>query len=169
MSKEYECKECVKKYASYNNLWIHNKKYHKNGQIKNNTSTNFLCNYCKRAFSTKFTAKRHELKCDYNKSTAIIEITNDNSNIDQILEVKNKELEIELLKQKNKELELKITLEKLLMEKCKMHPKTFSALNKILINNSINTNSNNTVNNNYYNIVGFGYIKISKLCLDILI
>lgn len=76
------------------------KKYHKNGQIKNNTSTNFLCNYCKRAFSTKFTAKRHKLKCDYKESTTITEITNDNSNIDQILEVKNKELEIELLKQK---------------------------------------------------------------------
>jgi len=57
-----------------------------------------------------------------------------------------------------------------------MHPKTFSALNKILINKSINNtntniNSNNTINNitNNYNIVGFGYIKIYKLCLYILI
>jgi len=155
MSKEYECKECVKKYASYNNLWIHNKKYHKDKQTTMNKSTNFLCNYCKRTFSTKFTAKRHELKCDYKEPTIITEIINDNSSIDQILEVKNKELEI--INARNKELELKIRLEQLLMEKCKMHPKTFSALNKILINNSINTNSNNTVNNNYYNIVGFGY------------
>ena len=53
-----------------------------------------------------------------------------------------------------------------------MHPKTFCALNKILINKSINNtnaninsniNSNNTVNNviNNYNIIGFDYIKNS--------
>jgi hypothetical protein len=149
MSKEYECKECVKKYASYNNLWIHNKKYHKEGQHIDNKSTNFLCNYCKRAFSTKFTAKRHELKCNYKELTTQPTTNISNSNIDK---------ELEIINARNKELELKITLEKLLMEKCKMHPKTFSALNRILINNSINTNSNNIINNNhYYNIVGFGY------------
>jgi len=46
-----------------------------------------------------------------------------------LLKKKNKELEI--IKE---QLELRITLEKLLLDKCKMHPKTFSALNKILIN-----------------------------------
>ena len=155
MSNDYECKKCIKKYASYNNLWIHNKKYHTEGKNIISKSTNYVCNYCKRTFSTKYTTKRHELICDYKTSQNIAEIPNNISNIDQILEVRNKELEI--INARNKELELKITLENLLMEKCKMHPKTFSALNKILINNSINTNSNNTVNNHYYNIVGFGY------------
>ena len=28
MLKEYECKECTKKYTSYKSLWNHNKIYH---------------------------------------------------------------------------------------------------------------------------------------------
>ena len=45
----------------------------------------------------------------------LINITSHNFNIDQILEVKNNELE--MINARNKELELKITLEKLLMDK----------------------------------------------------
>ena len=45
----------------------------------------------------------------------LIYITSHNFNIDQILEVKNNELE--MINARNKELELKITLEKLLMDK----------------------------------------------------
>ena len=100
---------------------------------------------------------------------------NNNSinDIEQLLELeiakeKNKELELEIVKEKNKELELKITLEKILLKKCKMHPKTFSALNKILINKSLtnsnnNINSNNITNNNYYNIVGFGRENLTEV------
>ena len=163
MSKEYECKECTKKYTSYKSLWNHNKIYHVlKTEIKSdeNRIKGANCQYCNRSFTNNFTVKRHELKCEYKNNNQI----NDNqinNNLDQLLEIKNKELEI--VKEKNKELELKITL-----EKCKMHPKAFNALNKILINksltnsnntNSNNTNSNNIINNNnnYYNIIGFGH------------
>ena len=163
-----------KKYTSYKSLWNHNKIYHiLKTDIKSddNKIKEAKCQYCNRSFANNFTVKRHESKCYYNNQTNNNVTSN---NLDQLLEIKNKELEI--VKEKNKELELKITLEKLLSEKCKMHPKTFSALNKILINNSLtnsnninsnNINLNNIINyNNNYNIIGFGYIKKSKLCLD---
>ena len=68
----------------------------------------------------------------------------------EIEEKKIKE-EKEKIKEENKNLELKIQIEKLLMSKYKMHPKTFKSLNNKLINNSIN-NSNNTINNITNNI-----------------
>ena len=183
MSKEYECKKCTKKYTSYKSLWNHNKIYHvTNTEIKpdENKIKEANCQYCNRSFTNNFTVKRHELKCNYKNNNQINnhidnhidknQIDNNrvndnqiNNNLDQLLKIKNKELEI--VKEKNKELELKITLEKLLADKCKMHPKTFNALNKILINksltnsnniNSNNINSNNIINNNY-NIIGFGH------------
>jgi hypothetical protein len=178
MEKNYECIECMKKYTSYKSFWNHNKKYHvlnnelHDTRIKQIENNGVKCKYCKRFFTNKYTLIKHEVKCDY-IPIENIETTKDLTKIKLEIELelrkeknkvestKDKEIELELIKEKNKELELKITLEKLLADKCKMHPKTFSALNKILINKSINsnntnTNYNNTINN-YYNIVGFGY------------
>ena len=143
------------------------------------------CDYCKRFFTNKYTLNIHKIKCSYkpienivnvsdltklklekDKEIEIIKARNKeieleiiNARNNELINTRSKEIELELINARNKELELRITLEKLLADKCKMHPKTFSALNKILINKSINsnnTNSNNTVNN-YYNLVGFGY------------
>jgi len=156
----------MKKYTTYKGLWAHKKSFHKNIQIKSNENekTNeikFNCNYCKRNFYDKYTVIRHEIKCNYKPVENIENLTKLKLELELTKElVTNHDKEIELINARNKELELRITLEKLLAEKCKMHPKTFSALNKILINksiNNINTNSNNTINNNYYNIIGFGH------------
>lgn len=60
--------------------------------------------------------------------------------------------EKEKIEAENKNLELKLKFEKLLMAKCKMHPKTFKSLNNKLISNSMNNNtinSNNITNNNF--------------------
>ena len=176
MSKNFECIECMKKYTTYKGLWAHKKSFHKNKQIKPNENKNtnenenkneneneikFNCNYCKRNFYDKYTVSRHEIKCNYKPSEDIENLTKLKLELELTKKlVTNHDKEIELINARNKELELRITLEKLLVNKCKMHPKTFSALNKILINksiNNINTNSNNTVNNNYYNIIGFGH------------
>jgi len=67
------------------------------------------------------------------------------------------EAEKDKIKEENKNLELKLKIEKLLISKCKMHPKTFKSLNNKLIYNSMN-NSNNTINNitNNFKIYSIG-------------
>ena len=68
----------------------------------------------------------------------------------QISEIEKEKINAEKdkLKEENRNLELKLKFEKLLISKCKMHPKTFKSLNNKLINNSLN---NNTINNNITN------------------
>jgi thymidine kinase len=59
---EYECKICIKKYSSYQSIWIHNKKFHSKVVIQCNTiitdkNTKVIlyeikCNFCNRIFNT---------------------------------------------------------------------------------------------------------------------
>jgi len=86
-----------KKYKSYKSLRSHNKLYHINIENQINEDNikikNNKCNYCKRLFANNFTAKRHESKCEY-KNDSILDSNNNDHNLDKILEIKNKELEI---------------------------------------------------------------------------
>ena len=68
MSEKYECKLCCKKYISYNTLWVHNKKYHKDGLIIKKSPTDYSCIYCKRNFNTNYSVKIHQDKCKYKDS-----------------------------------------------------------------------------------------------------
>jgi len=91
----YECKICNKSYASYQSLWIHNKKFHKVCVTPNVTNGNLLvtscntivtnekinnkiikCCKCNLIFNSRQTRWRHEKKC-----TRILEISNNNTNI----------------------------------------------------------------------------------------
>ena len=87
---EYICKECNKKYSSYQSLWIHNKKYHNNYSNSNkhlinhkstsnqheinNISDNkeeinkLCCKYCKKTFSFIQSRWRHEKNCIIKKN-----------------------------------------------------------------------------------------------------
>ena len=65
MLKEYECKECTKKYTSYKSLWNHNKIYHiLKTDIKSddNKIKEAKCQYCNRSFANNFTVKSHTQK-----------------------------------------------------------------------------------------------------------
>jgi len=78
---EYICKTCNKNYASYQSLWIHNKKYHPfqhpqsgvNHPQKSSSEqvpckiNKLTCNICTKTFSRIDNLKRHQLKCNKNK------------------------------------------------------------------------------------------------------
>ena len=84
---EYICKECNKKYSSYQSLWIHNKKFHNNKSTTchqpvqnsiqnrlqecippNNIDNNVICKFCKKELSNRQSRWRHEQNCK-NKDT----------------------------------------------------------------------------------------------------
>jgi hypothetical protein len=170
------CDICKKKFSSYQSLWFHNKK-HLNNLITldndNNTDNDIRCNFCNKLLVNKYSLKRHLLKCslklyddqqnnnqptDQQEQESYQQSTNTNIQLriqlieaehNKIKEEKEKiEAEQNKIEAENRNLELKLKFEKLLMAKCKMHPKTFKSLNNKLINNSMN---NNTINNNIIN------------------
>ena len=170
---EFSCKSCIKKYSSYQSLWLHNKKYHVNNKkfTYNNNINGVICEFCNRNFSNKYSIKKHIKTCDIKKEKELINtqinipvntniLNDDNTNIQlriQLIEAEQNKIKEEQNKIKeervkieaeNRNLELKLKFEKLIISKCKMHPKTFKSLNNKLINNSMN---NNTINNNIIN------------------
>ena len=59
---EYKCEICKKSYSSYQSLWIHNKKYHKNDtnkQISENNTIINKCEYCNKQFTRKNNLNYH--------------------------------------------------------------------------------------------------------------
>jgi len=110
MSKN--CEICHKKYSSYQSLWIHNKKFHLNNDLKNpiisseintNLTKKSVCSYCNKSFSTKYTLNTHYKSCSikkYNLKNDIIDCVNTNfdTKINNKLIMSDLELEIELNK-----------------------------------------------------------------------
>ncbi len=85
---EYYCETCKKTYASYQSLWIHNKKYHKVQEPLNAHEPNKnKCVYCNKIFTYYQSKWRHEKKCDKQNITKDLE-----SKIEKI------EKEMEILK-----------------------------------------------------------------------
>ena len=132
---EYVCNVCKRNYASYQSLWIHNKKYHNNhdnpydnhdnhldnhkdyhkNSNKNNqisTSKTYNCEKCNKEFSHFQNRWRHQKKCDGSSN-------------------QNLKLELDILKQKVDKLENKTNN--------KTNNKT-KINNKSKINNNINNN-----------------------------
>ena len=103
---EHKCIMCNKEYSSYNSLWNHNYKYHKDVD----KSKKFVCKYCGDRFSHKQSKYNHE------KNTCKRRTTNDNLllelDLEKIKELNiNKELELEKNKETNNN--KKIELEKI--------------------------------------------------------
>ena len=73
---EYICKDCNKKYSSYQSLWNHNKRYHssiilnvlKPPQNINNDNNKLYCQYCNKESSRVDNLKRHEKNCKEQKT-----------------------------------------------------------------------------------------------------
>jgi hypothetical protein len=151
----FYCNKCKKEYTSYQSYWYHNKKHKDNIIIDDNTTDNELsCNYCKKHFINKYSCKRHITKCNHklfleNTKNNIITTKLDNETETETLKLKLKLTEAEtikikeeqklrvidqdILRDETKNLELKLQLEKLLKSNCKVHHKTFKALNNKLI------------------------------------
>ena len=87
---DYNCNTCKKKYSSYQSLWIHNKKFHKqivsksfqkvsadnpnvSIDILNTTKNNTKCRYCNKIFSCSQNRWKHENRVCINKTNIIEE------------------------------------------------------------------------------------------------
>jgi hypothetical protein len=74
------CELCHKKYASYQSLWIHNKKFHQNNIISakeiKEIKKNSICSYCDKSFSTKYTLNTHYKSCSIKKFSSINKSSN---------------------------------------------------------------------------------------------
>jgi hypothetical protein len=115
---EYTCEICNKNYKSYQSIWNHNHRYHKNNSIHIssdytqqssnslkkssnkllNTQTpiqtnSLTCEFCKKIFSRSDNLKRHKIKCNKNQTDKFEEIK------EEIKELK-KEFQVEIKKLK---------------------------------------------------------------------
>jgi hypothetical protein len=166
LQTDYLCNICNKFYASQSSLCHHNKKFHNNNILKSSdnilkssdnilkSSDNILksynCRKCNKTFKNIKTRWSHEKIC---------KITNNNENINTIIEAKLDEFKNNILD--------------ILQKNAKIHPKTLQKINKELNNNNIinnitnnnTTNNNNTINtiNNTTVNIKFGNEKISNL------
>ena len=159
---EYKCTQCNKDYSSYQSLWIHNKKFHvktitnilDNTHISlPNTQKNELeCIHCNKVFTRKDNLKRHHNNCTV-KETKEIKLEK------EVISLK------EQLKEKDKNIEdFKKQIIDFINKECKVHPKTFTKINKQLntTNNTNNTlNDNKVINNNV--IIQFGREKLYEV------
>jgi hypothetical protein len=64
---EFECKQCDKKYKSYQSLWNHNKKFHtgdNNIKIIDESLLKYVCKFCNKKFDKKQKKCYHQKKCE---------------------------------------------------------------------------------------------------------
>ena len=158
----YKCDICNKIYSSYKSLWNHNKRFHinintnvNNVNINVNTNVNtnvnnvniIKCNNCNKIFKIRSTKSEHKKKsCKLNP----------NINNNELIELKNKNIELENSLKEIKEL----------LINSKIHHKTLQKINKQLntTNNNNNiTNNNNVTINNTINLVSLGSENLSDV------
>lgn len=74
----YSCSLCKKNYKSYQSIWNHNNRYHKNEncriELKDNKTRNFKCDLCDRKFTTNYNAQYHMLNNCKNKNDKTIKL-----------------------------------------------------------------------------------------------
>jgi hypothetical protein len=169
METKYKCDKCMKYYKSYQSIWHHNNRYHKQNMtkkvdnddhhmtnkveidIKNDQNItikkteNTLCEYCNKKLSTYTHRKRHEKKCPIKLDNEINMIR---------LQKENEEIKKELD-------EIKKTLLEMMNKNCKVHHKT---LQKMINNGTVNQATNQTINNinNNINIIPLGKEELDK-------
>jgi hypothetical protein len=157
---DYYCKICNKKYATYNSLWTHNKKYHVNKEfnvnivnfsnnIKNNKS--LTCEYCKKIFNNRPAKSIHRKKCK-----KIIKENKNDSSIDELeLEINELKKDITNTNDINQKL-INIIVEKnKAIEELNIDSKLKENTNQILPENLIlnNVQITSRIKDNYINAV----------------
>ena len=85
--KEYKCEICNKKYASYQTLWAHTKKFHKK------IEKTYGCKYCNNIYKHLPSKYRHEKMCDGKNS--------DNNKTKKDIKPENKENDFDIFKTNN--------------------------------------------------------------------
>jgi hypothetical protein len=153
------CSLCNKTYSTKRGLLKHNRNIHaiyciEKDRKRDETTNSYKCKYCIKEYINYQSRWKHEKNCSEKvKQQKIAE------------NVENVKLENERLLKENMEKSNQIIKLQNKLLKCKrIDNKTFKAVNKILIerslqnsnNNSNNTISNNTINNNTYQICSLG-------------
>jgi hypothetical protein len=172
---DFHCNLCKKYYSSYQSLWIHNKKFHTNNVVSNvvpvvsNVVSNVVpvvpnvvhnvvhnvvpisletkkynCKLCNKEFNNRCNKWRHEQLCKKKNNTI------DNINNNELIELKNKNTELENSLKEIKEL----------LINSKIHHKTLQKINNQLNNT---TNNNNITINNTINLVSLGSENLSEV------
>ena len=156
---EQICSLCNKTYSTKRGLLKHNRNIHaiyciEKDRKRDETTNSYKCKYCIKEYINYQSRWKHEKNCSEKvKQQKIAE------------NVENVKLENERLLKENMEKSNQIIKLQNKLLKCKrIDNKTFKAVNKILIerslqnsnNNSNNTISNNTINNNTYQICSLG-------------
>ena len=164
----FHCNLCKKYYSSYQSLWIHNKKFHTNNVVSNvvpvisNVVSNVVpisletkkynCKLCNKEFNNRCNKWRHEQLCKKKNNTI------DNNLNNELIELKNKNTELENSLKEIKEL----------LINSKIHHKTLQKINKQLnttnnTTNNITNNNNNITINNTINLVSLGSENLSEV------
>jgi hypothetical protein len=144
-NKEHYCDNCKKNYSSKQSLLNHRKTFHLNliTKLKDEINDRYPCRHCEGDYKSYQSRWNHEKKC-------ILVDKKHNK-------IQNTSKEIEKLKdEKLKQQQQIIKLQQKLLKNNSLDTKTFRALNKILIERSMNnsnntTNSHNTANNTIIN------------------
>jgi hypothetical protein len=170
--KEYKCDICVKTYSSYQSLWNHTKKTHKNTKttaITENTepTAKFDCRICGKCYKYKQSRYFHE------KSCSGVPPVNAELEIERLKTINfDKEQETIRLKTINFDKEQKLIESKIKLQEMQAEDdNTVKSINKLLDNthiaingnnNNVMNNSNNTTNNitniniTFPSILGYG-------------
>ena len=171
--ENYFCNICNKKYASYQSLWNHTKKFHKSNELLNNknispnneknTSTKFIqkssiekfqCIYCKKFYKNSSSKSFHMKSCKLNYPE--IQIINNKN----ICDICNKKFVFSTSVYKHR----KLCQQKQINLNHPISNITINTNNNINTNNTNNINSNNIINNITQQILNFkensGFYKI---------
>lgn len=124
-------------------------------QFSSISNTEHFCEHCKKHFARKDNLKRHMNSCKQYKKH-LLEKEEHNKKLDEQLRLKEEEIQ-----------RMKQQLEVYINTNCKMHPKTLSKINNMMMqqnnNNSYNTNHTNNTINNTINIVELGKENLSEI------
>ena len=164
------CNICKKKYASYNSLWVHNKKYHVNNLkveskiLINNPNTlindqnTLICQHCNHLSKNKYLLKKHHTRCSIKKyfdeqKSNIEQKSNYNPSIKQSdnsdeLKLKIKLAEIELAEIESKKINDEKESQKIKLELYKEEKEILKLKIKLNASNkSLNKSSNGSIKN----------------------
>lgn len=174
----YSCPLCKKNYKSYQSIWNHNNRYHKNEncriELKDNKVRKFKCDFCDRKFTTNYSAQYHMLNICKNKDNKTIKLEKEIILLKE--QVKNPTIiEKELIEMKKKIDILETTkmypinnqLVDIIIAKSKKIEELKDTSNKIIFNNLENTEYNSLIINDI-NIIARtedNYINAIQLCM----
>ncbi len=181
----YSCSLCKKNYKSYQSIWNHNNRYHKNENCKieliDNKIRNYKCTFCDRKFTTNYSAQYHMSNICKNKNDKTkklekeIFLLKEQINNPKIIESKhNLMLKKELIEMKkkidtieiNKTYPINNQLVDIIIEKSKKIEELQDTSNKIRINRNDTIESKSFIINDIIIAVRTedNYINAIQLC-----